>query len=43
MEIYHVDQVWQLADVFSIRRQTKIHGEVVDKRGEFDDQYPPRI
>jgi GNAT superfamily N-acetyltransferase len=40
MEIYHVDQVWQLADVFSIRRQTKIHGEVVDKRGEFDDQYP---
>ncbi len=40
MEIYRVNQTWQLADVFDIRRQTKIHGEIVDKRGEFDDQYP---
>lgn len=40
MEIYRVNQTWQLADVFDIRRQTKIHGEIVDKRDEFDDQYP---
>ncbi len=35
MEIYRVNQTWQLADVFDIRRQTKIHGEIVDKRDEF--------
>ncbi len=38
-DVYRVNQVWQLAAVFEIRRQTKIHGQVTDPRIEFDEEY----
>lgn len=36
IKTYRVNQVWQLADVYAIRRHTKIHG-VCNKRTEFDE------
>ncbi len=36
---YRVSEVWQLADVYYIRRQTKIHGHAVDHRMEFDEDF----
>ncbi|MFD1670743.1 GNAT family N-acetyltransferase [Agrilactobacillus yilanensis] len=38
-EIYRVAEVWQLADVYFIRRQTKIHGIPVTLAGEFDEKF----
>ncbi|KRK47284.1 GNAT family N-acetyltransferase [Secundilactobacillus kimchicus] len=37
VEVYRVSQIWQLADVYTIRRQTKIHGSIPAKQIEFDE------
>ncbi|MFD1124867.1 GNAT family N-acetyltransferase [Lentilactobacillus raoultii] len=42
LSIYHVDKVWQLADVYWIRRQTRIHGNVAPRSVEFDEDIDKR-
>ena len=39
MEIYRVNKIWQLADVYDIRRKTKIDGVQVPRQSEFDEEY----
>ncbi|GGH23371.1 GNAT family N-acetyltransferase [Paenibacillus segetis] len=38
-EVYRVDSVWQLADVYEVRNKTFVNGQGIPKELEFDEVY----